>query len=500
MRQLKEKHIVKVAYPARLYIDGSWAGSASDATFVVEDPATGVEVAAVADATPEDGVAALDAACAVRDSWQSTPPRVRGEILRRVFEALTARTEEFARIITLEAGKPIIESRSEVAYAAEFLRWFAEEAVRVGGRTAISPDGKSRLWVERRAVGPCLLITPWNFPLAMATRKIAPAVAAGCPMVVKPAELTPLSTLLLAELFIDAGLPNGVLNIVPTSDPSALTRRLLSDPRLRKVSFTGSTPVGRTLLQLASTHVIRTSMELGGNAPFIVFADACVDAAVAGAVQAKLRNGGQACTAANRFLVHESVVDEFSAKFAAHMDQLRLGPGVDPRTDIGPLINQRAVDKVAGLVEDAVDESGARVLTRGQSSDRSGYFFRPTVLADVPVTAGVLDHEIFGPVAPISSFSSDEEALRYANDTEYGLAAYVYTSDLDRAMTMSESIEVGMVAVNTGLISNPAAPFGGIKQSGLGREGGAEGIAEYLDIRYASFPATRFNGRSQQAG
>ena len=491
---------MKGAYPTRLYIDGSWVESSSHAAFAVEDPATGAELAAVADATPEDGVAALDAACAVRDSWQSTPPRMRGEILRAAFEALTARTEEFARIITLEAGKPIAEARSEVAYAAEFLRWFAEEAVRIGGRTAVSPDGGSRLWVDRRAVGPCLLITPWNFPLAMATRKIAPAVAAGCPMVVKPAELTPLSTLLLAELFADAGLPAGVLNVVPTSDPAALSRTLLSDPRLRKVSFTGSTAVGRTLLELAATHVVRTSMELGGNAPFMVFGDACVDAAVIGAVQAKLRNGGQACTAANRFLVHESVVDEFSAKFAARVDQMRLGPGTDPGTDVGPLIDRRAVDKVAGLVEDAVAGSGARLLTRAQSPDQQGYFFKPTVLADVPVTAPIHGHEIFGPVAPISSFVSDEEALRYANTTEYGLAAYVYTNDLDRAMVMSANLEAAMVAINSGLISNPAAPFGGIKHSGLGREGGTEGIDEYLDVRYASFPIARLNGRSQPVG
>jgi len=488
------------AYPTRLYLDGEWTEPASRATFVVEDPATGADLATVADARPEDGVAALDAACAVRDSWQATPPRVRGEILRAAFEALTARTEEFSLLITLEAGKPIAESRSEVAYAAEFLRWFAEEAVRIGGRTADSPDGKTRLWVERRAVGPCLLITPWNFPLAMATRKIAPAVAAGCPMVVKPAEQTPLSTLLLADLFADAGLPRGVLNVVPTSDPSALSRALLSDPRLRKVSFTGSTPVGRTLLQLAAIHVVRVSMELGGNAPFIVFADACVDAAVNGAVAAKLRNGGQACTAANRFLVHESVVDEFSAKFAAHMDQMRLGPGADPDTDIGPLINRRAVDKVAALVEHAIDDSGARVLTQVQSPDRAGYYFTPTLLADVPVTAAIHRQEIFAPVAPISSFSSDEEVLRYANDTEYGLAAYVYTNDLDRAMAMSSSIEAGMVAVNSGLISNPAAPFGGIKQSGLGREGGTEGIDEYLDVRYTSFAANRLNDPSRPAG
>jgi succinate-semialdehyde dehydrogenase / glutarate-semialdehyde dehydrogenase len=309
-----------------------------------------------------------------------------------------------------------------------------------------------------------------------------------------------LSTLLLADLFADAGLPRGVLNVVPTSDPSALSRALLCDPRLRKVSFTGSTPVGRTLLELAATHVVRASMELGGNAPFIVFPDACVDAAVIGAIQAKLRNGGQACTAANRFLVHESLVDEFSAKFATHMDQLRLGPGTNPDTDIGPLINRRAVEKAAALVEHAIDDSGARVLTQAPSPDYPGYFFRPTVLADVPVTAAIHRHEIFAPVAPISSFSSDEEALRYANDTEYGLAAYVYTNDLDRAMTMSASIEAGMVAVNSGLISNPAAPFGGIKQSGLGREGGTEGIDEYLDVRYTSFPASRLTDRSRPAG
>lgn len=484
------------AVPTRLYLNGRWTESTSQATFIVDDPATGAELATVADAGPEDGVAALDAACAVFDSWQAAPPRVRGEILRGAFEALTARTEEFARVITLEAGKPLAESRSEVAYAAEFLRWFAEEAVRIGGRTAVSPDGRTQLWVERRAVGPCLLITPWNFPLAMATRKIAPAIAAGCPMVVKPAELTPLTTLLLGDLFADAGLPRGVLNIVPTTDPAALSHALLGDPRLRKVSFTGSTAVGRLLLQQAATHVTRASMELGGNAPFIVFADACVDAAVEGAVHAKLRNGGQACTAANRFLVHESLVDEFSAKLAAHMDRMRLGPGADPGTDIGPLISRRAVEKVTALVEQAVDESGAQVLTQAQSPHPRGYFFRPTVLTGVPVTAAICREEIFGPVAPISSFTSEAEALRIANDTEFGLAAYVYTNDLERAMSMSGSIEAGMVAINSGLISNPAAPFGGIKQSGLGREGGTEGIEEYLDVRYTSYPVSRLNDRS----
>ena len=469
--------------PTGLHIAGQWRDAASGKSFDVEDPATQTVIARVADAGAEDGVAALDAAAEAQDAWGRTSPRERGEILRAVFERVIQRVDDFALLMTLEMGKPLAEARGEVTYGAEFLRWFSEEAVRVSGRYATAPDGVSRLLVHKRPVGPCLFITPWNFPLAMATRKIAPAIAAGCTMVIKPPNLTPLTTLLLTEVFEEAGLPPGVLNVVPTSTAREVTAPLLRDARLRKLSFTGSTPVGKALLKDAADQVLRTSMELGGNAPFLVFEDADVDAAVAGALKAKLRNMGEACTAANRFLVHESVADEFGTKLAAEMSALAVARGTDEGSEIGPLIDARSRDGVHDLVADATAQ-GARVLTGGAIPDGPGYFYPPTVLTAVAPGARVLREEIFGPIAPIVTFATEAEAVRLANDTEYGLAAYAYTRDLARALRLSETVEAGMLGINSGIVSNPAAPFGGIKQSGLGREGGCEGIDEYLETRY----------------
>ncbi|SEB09282.1 NAD-dependent succinate-semialdehyde dehydrogenase [Leifsonia sp. 21MFCrub1.1] len=469
--------------PDLLLIGGRWRAAAHGNTFAVEDPSTGEIIARVADASPEDGTAALDAAVAAQSGWAATPPRVRGEILRRGFEAVTARSEDFALLMSLEMGKSLAEARGEVAYGAEFLRWFSEEAVRVSGRYTQAPDGKSRLLVLKKPVGPSLLITPWNFPLAMATRKIAPAIAAGCTMVMKPAALTPLTTLLLAEVLETAGLPAGVLNVIPTSTARAVTGPLIADPRLRKLSFTGSTEVGRGLIADAAQNVLRTSMELGGNAPFIVFEDADLDLAVAGALAAKLRNIGEACTAANRFYVHESVADEFSRRLADGMSAMKIGRGAEPDTQLGPLIDEASRRKVAALVDDAIG-LGAVALLGGKAVDGPGYFYEPTVLTDVPPEARVFAEEIFGPVAPIATFRTEEQAVRLANDTPFGLIGYVFTRDLTRAFRLIEALETGMVGLNSGVISNPAAPFGGVKQSGLGREGGLEGIEEYLETTY----------------
>ncbi|RNL57919.1 NAD-dependent succinate-semialdehyde dehydrogenase [Arthrobacter oryzae] len=469
--------------PTQLFIDGDWTDAADGATSAVEDPSTGTVLARIADATPEDGDRALAAAARVQESWAATAPRERGEILRRAFELVTARTEDFALTMTLEMGKPLAESRGEVAYGAEFLRWFSEEAVRVSGRYSTAPDGKSRLLVMKRPVGPCLFITPWNFPLAMATRKIAPAIAAGCTMVLKPANLTPLTALLLTRVFEEAGLPAGVLNVIPTTRPGDVTGPLIRDSRLRKLSFTGSTGVGRQLIADSSHQVLRTSMELGGNAPFLVFEDADLDAALDGAMLAKLRNMGEACTAANRFIVHESLAAEFSRRLAERMGSLTLGRGSADGTAIGPLIDAKSRAKVDELVQDAVAQ-GATVLTGGTPSDGAGYFYPPTVLTDVPATARILKEEVFGPVAPVVSFSTEAEAIALANDTEFGLVAYAYTRDLNRGLRLSEKVDVGMFGLNTGIVSNPAAPFGGVKQSGMGREGGVEGIEEYLETRY----------------
>ncbi|MHA7662083.1 NAD-dependent succinate-semialdehyde dehydrogenase [Mycolicibacterium sp. HS_4_1] len=465
---------------------GLWIGGeerAGQATFEVLDPATEEVITRVADATPQDGVAALDAAAAVEKDWAATPARERGEILRSVFETITARAEDLATLMTLEMGKVLAESRGEVRYGAEFFRWFAEEAVRIGGRYTPSPAGTGRIVVTKSPVGPCYAVTPWNFPLAMGTRKIGPALAAGCTMLVKPAAETPLTMLLLAKLMDDAGLPKGVLSVLPTTRPGELTEALMNDGRLRKLTFTGSTGVGRSLVQQGGEKLLRMSMELGGNAPFVVFDDADIDAAIDGAILAKMRNGGEACTAANRFHVANSVREEFTTKLVQRMSEFRLGNGLDENATLGPLINAKQVGAVTDLVSDAVSR-GATVAVGGTAPGGPGYFYPATVLADVPADARILKEEVFGPVAPVTGFDTEEEAIAAANDTEYGLAAYIYTQSLDRALRVSEALESGMVGVNRGVISDPAAPFGGVKSSGFGREGGTEGIEEYLDTKY----------------
>ncbi|MGN6188473.1 MAG: NAD-dependent succinate-semialdehyde dehydrogenase [Conexibacter sp.] len=475
--------------PKGLFVGGEWRDATGGGTLPVEDPSTGEALCEVADATVEDARAALDAACAAQAEWAATAPRERGEILRRAWEALVARQDELALLMTLEMGKPVAESRAEIAYAGEFLRWFAEEAVRIEGRWATAPNGGMRMLTMRQPVGPCLLITPWNFPMAMGTRKIGPAVAAGCTMVVKPAKQTPLSMLALAQILEEAGLPDGVLNVFTSRSASKTTGPLIDDPRLRKLSFTGSTEVGRQLMGQASKNLLRVSMELGGNAPFLVFEDADLDAAVEGAMVAKMRNIGEACTAANRFHVHASVADEFARRLAERMGGLKSGRGSEDGTEVGPLIDDDQRGKVRELVDDAVAR-GARCLTGGGvSDDGRGYFFPPTVLTDVPEEARMLREEIFGPVAPITTFADEDEAIHAANRTEYGLVAYVFTRDLDRAIRVIERLETGMVGLNQGLVSNAAAPFGGVKQSGFGREGGAEGIDEYLSVKYAAIRA-----------
>ncbi|HEY6378585.1 MAG TPA: NAD-dependent succinate-semialdehyde dehydrogenase [Candidatus Dormibacteraeota bacterium] len=471
--------------PQLLLIGGEWRASASGETLTVEDPATGAALCQVPDATPGDARAALDAAAAAQAAWSGHPPRERGEILRRAFELVMARTESLALLMTLEMGKPLAESRAEVAYAAEFLRWFSEEAVRIDGGYAVAPNGRGRMVLMRQPVGPCLLITPWNFPMAMGARKIGPAVAAGCTMVVKPAQQTPLSMLALARILEEAGLPPGVLNVITASRAAAVATPLLADPRLRKLSFTGSTEVGRHLLAQAAERVLRTSMELGGNAPFIVFDDADVEAAVDGAMIAKMRNMGEACTAANRFHVAAGVADEFATRLAKRMGELRVGRGTEADVDVGPLIDAPARSKVAELVDEARSR-GARVLVGGVQTDGPGYFYPPTVLDRVSPDVRAFREEIFGPVAPVAGFTSEEAALAAANDSQHGLVAYVYTRDLGRAIRFCERLESGMVGLNQGLVSNPAAPFGGIKQSGLGREGGREGILEYLNTKYVA--------------
>jgi succinate-semialdehyde dehydrogenase/glutarate-semialdehyde dehydrogenase len=470
--------------PHQLLIGGEWR-EGSKGTLAVEDPSSGETLAQVANASADDARAALDAAVAAGPEWAAHPPRERGEILRRTYEAIVARADELALLMTLEMGKPLKESRSEILYGAEFLRWFSEEAVRIDGRFATAPNGAGRLLTMQQPVGPCLLITPWNFPLAMGTRKIGPAIAAGCTMVVKPAQQTPLSMLALGELLIDAGLPAGVLNIVTSSSASETMTPLISDQRLRKLSFTGSTEVGRRLIAQAADGILRVSMELGGNAPFLVFEDADLDAAVDGAVIAKMRNVGEACTAANRFHVAAPIAQEFSEKLAARLAAMKIGRGTEDGVEVGPLIDGTQRDKVAELVDDAV-ERGAKVLTGGTAADGPGYFYDATVLADVPAGSRLLREEIFGPVAPVKSFKTEAEAIAAANDTEYGLVAYLFTRDVKRALRVIEQLETGMVGLNQGLVSNPAAPFGGVKQSGFGREGGPEGIAEYLATKYVA--------------
>jgi succinate-semialdehyde dehydrogenase / glutarate-semialdehyde dehydrogenase len=477
-----ERSLVE-SIPTGLFIDGKWREAEDGKRLDVEDPSTGETLASVADASVADGKAALDAAVAAQSAWAATPPRDRGEILRAAFEKVTERAEDLALLMTLEMGKPLAESRAEVAYGAEFFRWFSEEAVRVAGRWSTAPNGATRLVTMKQPVGPCLMITPWNFPLAMGTRKIGPAIAAGCTMVVKPASQTPLSMYALTQILIECGLPEGVLNVITTSSTADVMEPLIRDPRLRKLTFTGSTPVGRTLVEQSAQGLLRVSMELGGNAPFLVFDDADLDRAVDGAMLAKMRNIGEACTAANRFIVHESVADEFSRRLAERMGGLKLGRGTDDGVNVGPLIDGKQRDKVAELVADAVDRGG-RVLTGGNRGAGDGYFFEPTVLADVPTSARMFREEIFGPVAPVTTFSTDDQALALANDTEYGLVAYAFTRDLARAVRVAEGLETGMVGINQGVVSNPAAPFGGVKASGFGREGGAEGIEEYLETKY----------------
>ncbi|TFD71000.1 NAD-dependent succinate-semialdehyde dehydrogenase [Cryobacterium sp. Hb1] len=469
--------------PTGLLIDGQWRNASDGGTFNVYDPAIGEVLATLASATSEDAVAALDAADKAQFGWARTAPRERAEILRRAFDLVTERAEDFALLMTLEMGKPLAEARGEVTYGAEFLRWFSEEAVRDYGRYLTTPEGKNKILVQHKPVGPCLLITPWNFPLAMATRKVAPAVAAGCTMILKPAKLTPLTSQLFAQTMLEAGLPAGVLNVVSSSSAAGISGPLLTDPRLRKVSFTGSTPVGKRLMADAAHNVLRTSMELGGNAPFIVFEDADLDKAVEGAMAAKMRNMGEACTAANRFLVQESVAAEFTTKFAVAMGALAIGRGTEPVAQVGPLIDAGARDDVHALVRAAID-AGATAVTGGSPVDGPGYFYPPTVLANVPNDAVILRREIFGPVAPVTLFSTEGDAIRLANASEYGLASYLYSRDFSRLLRVAEQIEFGLVGFNAGVISNAAAPFGGVKQSGLGREGGSEGIAEYTTTQY----------------
>jgi succinate-semialdehyde dehydrogenase/glutarate-semialdehyde dehydrogenase len=470
--------------PAKLLIGGKWVDG-SNGQFAVEDPATGKALVEVANASPGDALVALTAADKAFSSWRKSAPRERAEILRRAFDAVTERTDELALLMTLEMGKSIAESKAEVTYAAAFLRWYSEEAVRIDGRVTRHENGTARVMTMREPVGPCLFITPWNFPMAMGTRKIGPAVAAGCTMVVKPAQQTPLSMLALGEIFQEAGLPDGVLNIVTGTKSSELMAPLISDPRTRKLSFTGSTEIGRKLIEQSAEQVLRVSMELGGNAPFLVFEDADIDEAVEGAIVAKMRNMGEACTAANRFHVHESVAEEFADKLAKKLKAMKTGRGTAKGADVGPLIDDTQRQKVADLVDDAVSK-GAKCLTGGKKVNGAGYFYEPTVLADVPDDADLLDEEIFGPVAPVKTFSTDQEAIDAANKTEYGLVAYVYCNDLDRSLHIIDSLETGMIGLNQGIVSYAGAPFGGIKASGFGREGGPEGIGEYLEYKYVA--------------
>jgi succinate-semialdehyde dehydrogenase / glutarate-semialdehyde dehydrogenase len=487
MSAADEKRVLD-AVPTQLLIAGKWQPATTGETFPVADPATGETLTEVSNGGTEDALAALAAADETQPAWASTPPRERGEILRRAFEALTANSQDLALLMTLEMGKPVAESKAEIAYAAEFFRWYSEEAVRIAGDYRVAPAGGSRVMVMRQPVGPVLLITPWNFPMAMGTRKIGPAIAAGCTMVLKPAALTPLSSLALAQILIDAGLPPGVLNVVTTKSAGATTGPLIKDPRLRKLSFTGSTEVGKKLIEASADQVLRVSMELGGNAPFLVFADADLDAAVEGAMLAKMRNGGEACTSANRFYVESAVAEDFARRLGERMGSIKVGRGTEHDVGMGPLIDDNQRSKVAELVDDAT-RKGARVVCGGRRVEGKGYFYQPTVLFPVPNDAQLLAEEIFGPVAPIVAFDTEEEAIAAANATEYGLVAYVYTSGLDRAVRVAEGIKAGMVGLNQGVVSNPAAPFGGVKQSGFGREGGREGIEEYLDVKYVNIRA-----------
>ncbi len=471
--------------PLDLLIGGKAVAASDGGRFDVVDPATGEVVASVANGTVEDALAAVDAADAAAGPWATTAPRERAEVLRRAFELMTARADELAHLISLENGKALVDARGEVAYAAEFFRWYAEEAVRAAGSLMTAPSGQNRILVVQQPVGIAVLVTPWNFPAAMATRKIGPALAAGCTVVLKPASDTPLTALLMGKVLDDAGVPAGVVNILPARRSGAVVSAMLHDARVRKLSFTGSTEVGRILLKEAADQVVNCSMELGGNAPFVVLEDADVEAAVDGAMVAKMRNGGEACTAANRFFVHADVAAEFSARLAERMSGMRIGPGTADDTQVGPLVNEEAVSKVDELVRGAVD-AGSRVVVGGTRPDRAGFYYDPTVLTDVPAGAEILKEEIFGPVAPIVTFTEEAEAIRLANDTEFGLVSYVYTRDLARGLRVSEALDSGMVGLNRGLVSDPAAPFGGTKQSGIGREGGHEGMLDYLESKYVA--------------
>ncbi|MDP9983568.1 succinate-semialdehyde dehydrogenase/glutarate-semialdehyde dehydrogenase [Pseudarthrobacter oxydans] len=472
-----------LAVPRQLLIAGNWQDASSGGTVEVINPSDASAITGIADADVEDGLAAVDAAAAALPEWAATPPRRRAEILRRCFELMTERSEQIAHLISLENGKALADARGEVAYAAEFFRWYAEEAVRIIGDVSVSPSGSNRILVQHMPIGVCVLITPWNFPAAMATRKLAPALAAGCTTVLKPATLTPLTTLAIAQLMIDAGVPAGVVNVITTSKTSDVMTPILADPRVRKLSFTGSTSVGRHLLRQAADNVLKCSMELGGNAPFLVFDDADLDLALDGAMIAKMRNGGQACTAANRIYVQRGIHDEFARRLAERMGAMRVGPGTDADTEVGPLVDEASVRKVDSLVRDAVSQ-GARLLAGGKAIDGAGYYYPPTVVTNVPLQARMVSEEIFGPVASVIPFDTEEEVIAAANDSEYGLAAYVFTEDLRRGLRVSERIESGMVALNRGLVSDPAAPFGGVKQSGLGREGAHQGLLDFTETKY----------------
>ncbi|GHF59878.1 succinate-semialdehyde dehydrogenase/glutarate-semialdehyde dehydrogenase [Amycolatopsis bartoniae] len=469
--------------PKQIFLAGRWRDAADGSRFAVQDPGNEQQLCEVADAQDADAREAIEAAVAAQEEWGATPPRERGEILRRAWQLMTDRADDIARLMTLEMGKSVEESKAEVTYAAEFFRWFSEEAVRVEGRYGRNPAGTGRMIVTKRPVGPCVLITPWNFPLAMGTRKLGPAIAAGCTMIVKPAQLTPLSMLNLAALLQEAGLPDGVLSVLPTTSASRVVSPALEDPRIRKMSFTGSTEVGRKLVEQCAPNLQRMSMELGGNAPFLVFEDASLDDAVSGAITAKMRNNGESCVAANRFHVHSSIAEEFVRRLTDEMSALKVGHGTEDGVKVGPLISADQRDKVVELVDDALSR-GARATTGGKPVDGEGFFYAPTVLTDVPPDARILHEEVFGPVAPVTTFDTEDEALRLADDTEFGLVAYLFTRDLDRAIRVGERVSTGMVGINTGMVSNAAAPFGGVKQSGFGREGGDEGIEEYLDVKY----------------
>lgn len=470
-----------------LFINGQWRDAEGGKTIDVANPATGDRITTIADGSAADAEEAIKVAGDTQESWAATPPRERAEILRRAFELLIERADDIAAVMTAEMGKPFAESKGEVTYGAEFFRWFSEEAVRVGGEYTQSTDGKTRVMVSREPVGPCILITPWNFPLAMGTRKIGPAIAAGCTMVFKPAKLTPLTSLMLVDVLIEAGLPAGVLNVVTSDSARRVVTPWMESGIARKITFTGSTEVGVGLIKQAADNVMKTSMELGGNAPFVVCDDADIDKAVTGAVQAKMRNGGEACTSANRLFVHSSVAEEFSKKLTERMGAMEVGNGLDDGIEVGPLVDQDALDKVSTLVDDAVSK-GATILTGGSKIEGKGFFYTPTVMTDVPQDSEIRTTEIFGPVAPIVTFDTDEEGMALANETEFGLAGYLFSENVERALNLADKMQTGMVGLNTGLVSNPAAPFGGVKKSGLGREGGSVGIEEFLEVKYVALP------------